>query len=126
MTQTIYPCPCCGYLVHDQEPGSYQICPICRWEDDLVQLRWPHYSGGANRQSLVDAQLCYRENGASSPNSISRARPPTESESRDPGFRPVDPSLDNFEAEKAYEADWPADRTSLYWWRPSYWRLTNR
>jgi hypothetical protein len=26
---TRYPCPCCGYLVLDEEPGSYEICPIC-------------------------------------------------------------------------------------------------
>ena len=33
------PCPCCGYLVFDEEPGSYSICPICYWEDDAVQLQ---------------------------------------------------------------------------------------
>jgi rubrerythrin len=35
-----YPCPGCGYLVFDEPPGSYEICPICFWEDDLAQLRF--------------------------------------------------------------------------------------
>lgn len=42
-----YPCPACGFLVFDQEPGSYEICPVCDWEDDHVQLRYP-LAGGAN------------------------------------------------------------------------------
>lgn len=24
----LYPCPCCGYLVFEEGPGSYDICPI--------------------------------------------------------------------------------------------------
>lgn len=39
--QTKFPCPCCGYLVFDREPGFHQVCPICGWEDDLSQLRFP-------------------------------------------------------------------------------------
>jgi len=35
----MYPCPCCGYVVFDEPPGSYAIRPICFWEDDLAQLR---------------------------------------------------------------------------------------
>jgi len=31
-----YPCPCCGYLVFTEPPGSYDICSICFWEDDPV------------------------------------------------------------------------------------------
>lgn len=48
-----YPCPCCGYLVFDESPGSYEICPICFWEDDLSQLRFPRMSVGANRVSFL-------------------------------------------------------------------------
>ncbi|MBO0609867.1 hypothetical protein J0911_12605 [Myceligenerans salitolerans] len=51
-----FPCPCCGHQVFDQLPGSYEICGICFWEDDAVQLRWPDYRGGANRPSPVHAQ----------------------------------------------------------------------
>jgi hypothetical protein len=54
-----YPCPCCGYLVFEEEPGSYDICPICFWEDDLSQLRWLDSAGGANRPSLIEAQVTF-------------------------------------------------------------------
>src|SRR5436190_23116503 len=43
-----YPCPVCGYLVFDEPPGSYAICPICFWEDDAIQLGFPLMGGGAN------------------------------------------------------------------------------
>jgi len=49
-----YPCPSCGFLVFECEPGSYEICPICDWEDDAVQLRYP-LAGGANAP-LVEYQ----------------------------------------------------------------------
>ena len=51
-----FPCPACGFLVFDEAPGSYAICPICNWEDDQVQLRHPALAGGANRVSLCAAQ----------------------------------------------------------------------
>ena len=40
----------------DEPPGSYAICDVCGWEDDHVQLANPTMSGGANRESLVQAQ----------------------------------------------------------------------
>src|ERR1700676_3036143 len=46
-----HPCPCCGYRVLE-EPGAYEICPICGWEDDVSQLRFATMPGGANRPSL--------------------------------------------------------------------------
>ena len=51
-----YPCPSCGFIVFDEPPGSYDICPICNWEDDPVQLRDPSTGGGANRESLYQSQ----------------------------------------------------------------------
>ena len=48
-----FPCPCCRFLALDEQPpGTYQICAICGWEDDLVQFEDPDYRGGANRPSL--------------------------------------------------------------------------
>ena len=35
---------------------SYDICPVCGWEDDEVQLRFPAMRGGANRESLFEWQ----------------------------------------------------------------------
>ncbi|MDR7873986.1 hypothetical protein HB991_18625 [Yersinia mollaretii] len=53
-----YNCPCCGEAVID-EPGCYEICPVCGWEDDPVQSTDPDYEGGANKMSLKSAQLAY-------------------------------------------------------------------
>lgn len=57
----MFPCSCCGFLVFDEPPGSYAICPICDWEDDELQLRFPGYPGGANHDSL-----CVRQSRARS------------------------------------------------------------
>lgn len=51
-----YPCPSCGFLVFDEPAGSYDICPVCNWEDDHVQLRYPLMGGGANSESLYESQ----------------------------------------------------------------------
>ena len=51
-----YPCPVCGFLVFDEPPGSYNICSVCGWEDDDVQLRYPAMRGGANKNSLWEEQ----------------------------------------------------------------------
>ncbi|MEZ5427781.1 MAG: CPCC family cysteine-rich protein [Pyrinomonadaceae bacterium] len=56
MAEQEYPCPSCGFLIFDEPPGSYDICSICGWEDDHVQLKYPFMTGGANGGSLFDYQ----------------------------------------------------------------------
>jgi hypothetical protein len=56
MSEATFPCPCCGFLVFDGPPGSYAICEICGWEDDAVQSANPCTCGGANSESLAEAQ----------------------------------------------------------------------
>ena len=51
-------CPCCGRYIFD-EKGGYEICPVCGWEDDPSQKRWPDMDGGANRDSLNEARRKY-------------------------------------------------------------------
>lgn len=51
---TMYPCPSCGFLVHAEPAGSYEICGICDWEDEPVGD--PRSAGGANRLSLAASQ----------------------------------------------------------------------
>lgn len=51
-----FPCAACGFVVFAEPPGSYEICAVCGWEDDFVQLEAPGYAGGANRQSLAEYQ----------------------------------------------------------------------
>ena len=47
-----YLCPCCKKYEFVNGPGSYEICPVCSWEDDKVQADNPDYKGGANKLSL--------------------------------------------------------------------------
>lgn len=51
----LFPCPCCG-LCTISEPGTYEICNVCGWEDDPVQSAEPDYAGGANSESLNAAR----------------------------------------------------------------------
>ena len=50
------PCPACGFLTVEGRYGSYGICAVCGWEDDGVQLANPACGGGANAESLIEAQ----------------------------------------------------------------------
>lgn len=60
-----FPCPCCNKHTLDEEPpGTYQICPICYWEDDGTQFDDPEYKSGANSVSLNEAKLNYKNFGA--------------------------------------------------------------
>jgi hypothetical protein len=71
------PCPCCGYLtMSDDMPDTYDICPVCFWEDDGVQYRDPTYAGGANEESLLQARENFRAFGAKSRRFIGNVRPP--------------------------------------------------
>ncbi|AEE44322.1 CPCC family cysteine-rich protein [Cellulomonas fimi] len=117
-----YPCPCCGHITFGEAPGSYEICAVCFWEDDAVQLRWPNYRGGANTPSLIEAQRAYVELGAMERRFIGHVRPADESEPLDDGWRPVDLTVDRFEGRGVQESPWPSDLTTLYWWRPTFWR----
>jgi hypothetical protein len=116
-----FPCPCCGHVVFPEPPGSYAICPLCRWEDDIVQLRWPDSAGGANRASLIESQRYLHEFGAKEGRfpSVRRA---VDDEGVEDGWRPIDEALDSFEPQGVQEASWPVDVTVLYWWRSSFWR----
>ncbi|MBE1602653.1 MULTISPECIES: CPCC family cysteine-rich protein [Streptomyces] len=120
-----YPCVCCGHLTMDEPPGSYQICPVCFWEDDAVQLRWPGYWGGANRPSLMEAQKNHQAFGACEERAVEHVRPPEDHEPLDSSWRPIDPERDQFEPKDLSLAPWPDDRTALYWWRyrnTGFWR----
>jgi hypothetical protein len=53
-----YACRCCGIRVIT-EIGVYEICGTCGWEDDPVQSASPDTGGGANAQSLRQAQTAW-------------------------------------------------------------------
>lgn len=55
-----YLCPCCeNHSFYERE--SYEICPVCNWEDDPVQSKKTDLAGGANQMSLNEARKAYRE-----------------------------------------------------------------
>jgi Cysteine-rich CPCC len=120
-----YPCPCCGYLVFEEESGSYSICPICFWEDDLTQLRFAYMGGGANRVSLFEGQRAYAALGACEARFVAHVRRPTDADRREAGWRSLDPMRDNIEDAQAMPhaaQTYPEDSTTLYYWRDTYWR----
>lgn len=75
-----FKCPCCGIYIFEDGPGSYDICPICYWEDDLVQYNDPAYSGGANALSLNASRENYKRFGACEERFLDMVRKPTDEE----------------------------------------------
>lgn len=74
-------CECCGHrTLRDLCPGSYEVCPICFWEDDLIQTRDPDFAGGANRQSLSEARRNYEMIGACEERALPHVRRPADDE----------------------------------------------
>jgi hypothetical protein len=58
-------CPCCGQST-PSEPGAYDICEECGWEDDPVQRADPTLPG-ANRTTLLHARAMYGDWGVACP-----------------------------------------------------------
>lgn len=76
-----YPCPCCTFLTLNEEPpGTFQICPVCNWEDDNVQFDDPDYEGGANGISLLRAKENFKNIGAVKEEYIKEVRSPESDE----------------------------------------------
>lgn len=57
-----FKCPACGKYTFQSGPGSYEICPVCGWENDKVQYKDPNLKGGANRLSLKEYKKQYEKN----------------------------------------------------------------
>jgi hypothetical protein len=88
-----YACPCCGHKTLDEgPPGTYDICPVCFWEDDPVQFDDPDYEGGANRPSLRQAQTNFLRFGASEERRRASVRKPRLGEERPDDWRPLPPA----------------------------------
>jgi hypothetical protein len=87
---TKYPCPCCGYKTFDEPPDNhFEICPVCFWEDDGIQLADPDYEGGANKVSLRQAQQNFMAFGACRGEMLSHVRPGT-AEEKDENWKPLE------------------------------------
>jgi hypothetical protein len=120
MADRRFTCPCCGYLSLSEWPGSYDVCKICFWEDDPVQLLDPWLEGGANKPSLRDSQIAYELNGAMELRFRKNVRKATPLDERDPGWRKVS------EADRRQvrtpaslsDAEYKTLDTWYYWRRP--------
>lgn len=121
-----YPCPCCGHQVFLHQPGHHEKCPICLWEDDLAQLRFPRMPGSSNHVSLEQGQHNFAELGVAERRHRGEGRAPFAEEPLESGWRPLDPAHDNIEEPERgveYADSYPlADTTVLYYWRETYWR----
>lgn len=74
-------CPCCGFRTLDQ-PGAFEICPVCHWEDegqgdnDVEAVR-----GGPNGDlSLQKARQNFVAFGACSEEALPFVRQPLDDE----------------------------------------------
>ena len=71
----MYTCFCCGFkTLTEQPPGSFEICPVCFWEDDPAQAANPSLAGGANKVSLSEARQNFLSFGASSRDVLNSVR----------------------------------------------------
>ncbi len=117
----MYPCAACGYLTFVEPPGSYDICDVCGWEDDALQLEFAtSLAGGANGITLTDAQVAF----AKAADRLARKHAgATVPRGRDSTWRPIDPVRDRFPmwSEDPPERA-PADDERLYYWRETFWR----
>jgi hypothetical protein len=57
--EVLGPCPCCGFRTLT-EPGEYDICVVCFWEDDgSFEDEYSH----PNRMTLVEAKSNFANDG---------------------------------------------------------------
>jgi hypothetical protein len=113
-----FPCACCGYLTLSDRPGSYEICHVCFWEDDDVQLLDPWYEGGANKTSLKQAQENFCKFGVSDQRFKENIEGVLAEDVRDASWRPVTESdrklvtTPAILAKERPDGSWP-----WYYWR---------
>lgn len=97
-----YTCPACGYRSLNSEPGGFDLCCVCEWEDDSVQRLDPTSAGGANKESLIEYQ--------SSVARMAAEIGPVLGRQRDPNWRPATP-MDRLDRAVEKPEDW------CYWKR---------
>lgn len=82
-------------------------------------------TGGANHVTLVDGQRNFALYGACEDKVRPHVRGATESDKRDPEWRAIKEGHDKIETQVEdveYGETYPDDLTSLYYWRPTFWR----
>ncbi|MDD6174414.1 MAG: CPCC family cysteine-rich protein [Firmicutes bacterium] len=54
-----FPCPVCGTRYLEEEFGSYEICPVCGWEEDGIQQKYPDEPGINGKWTLNAAKIAW-------------------------------------------------------------------
>ena len=67
-------CPCCDHFTLDAR-GQYEICPVCSWEDDGLDVDAPDARSGPNSMSLRDGRRNFERVGACEARHIVRVVP---------------------------------------------------
>ncbi len=101
-----YPCPCCGYTTIPREDTFYDLCPVCFWETDPIQLAAPTHKGGANRPSLIEAQQNFIQFGACEKEVFAYTRLPLEDEKKEDNLHLSPSIIETFTTKKIYLAGW--------------------
>jgi Cysteine-rich CPCC len=81
-----YTCVVCGYRTLN-EPHDWNICRVCRWEDDVIVGDHADISSPANHMSVAQAQANFIKFGAKNERSVDNARPPRPDEEKDPNWQ---------------------------------------
>ncbi|MEM8710349.1 MAG: CPCC family cysteine-rich protein [Planctomycetota bacterium] len=68
-------CPCCDFYSL-QERGSFEICPVCYWEDDGQDLDRLDEVSGPNHITLRAARLNFERLGAADAAAVSLVATP--------------------------------------------------
>jgi hypothetical protein len=112
MAVSPFPCAACGFLTLDEGPGTCEICDVCGWEDDPVQLAYPRMRGGANDESLVEAQAEVMRRYPLSLQSV-------DGHPRDPEWRPLrdDEATDDGPRSGREDLEDSNREASAYYWR---------
>lgn len=104
--------------------GDHDICRICIWENELWGLRFALEGGGANKNSLREAQLNFADFGAWERRLVQYCSAPLPNDERDPEWRLISPD-DDFEEHipgVTYGPAYPLSNSVLYYWESSFWR----
>lgn len=59
----MYQCPCCDHFTLD-ERGGYDICPVCFWEDDGLDVDQLDVRSGPNHMTLREGRHNFERLGA--------------------------------------------------------------
>ena len=115
-----YTCVNCGHRVFS-DLFNFEICPVCGWEDDPLQIRFP-LEIGANKVCLVEAQVNFAKTGLLYKGFLNFAD--GKKYKKDPSWRMFE-KKDKIELREdgVNEIEYPTNMTKLYYWSEGYWLL---